>query len=140
MSSLQSSLQGAIQGRRGQVERARSVYGRTHRLNGFLDVIGAGEAVTDVAFPVWFNERPSMSFGGELGPNEVLEDGNFPTVSVVVKNWVTEERAGATYYVGATLVVVTTGALTQTMTVHWQAEAVALVNPTLSLGGTDDPI
>lgn len=135
-----SSLNAAMQQRQGTVARERSFEGGHHRVLGFVDINGAGEGLVDIQFPVSFREVPAMSFGGELGPNEVLKDGKFPTVSVMVKSWATTQKNGATYWVGATLIIVSTGSTDQKVTADWQAEGRALVNPYLSTGSTDDAI
>lgn len=134
------TIQGPLEARRGRVERSKSAQGRVHAVDGFVQTLGAGETTVDIEFPVSFIERPCFTFGGELGENEVLEDGNFPTISLVVKNWKLATRGGADYYVGATLIVVSTGTTTQKMIAHWKMEAVALTNPLLSTGSADDPI
>lgn len=137
---LNRPINSVLEGRRGEVERQRSVQGGSHRISGFVEVAGAGEVLADVNFPVWFIERPSMSFGGELGPNEPLEVENYPTVSVMVKSWAKRQKAGADYFTGATLIVVTSGPEKQRVIAHWQMEGRALVNPLLSTGSTSDAI
>lgn len=109
-------------------------------MSGFVEVAGAGEGLVDINFPVWFLEVPVMSFGGELGPNEVLVDGSFPTLNVMVKSWVRTAKNGTDYYTGATLIIVTTGSVAQRATAHWQGEGRALVNPLVITGSTDDAI
>lgn len=114
------------------VVRQHQLEGREHRILGEVNVSGAGEAVVAVSFPVWFWARPSMSFGAELGTNEKLVDGKYPTVSVIVQKWRTVRRDLHDFYVGADLLVVTTGHPDkQRAVVHWQAEGPALVNPTI---------
>ena len=141
---MTSSIQAPFEKRRGGIERQRSVQGRNHRVEGRFPftnpITGAGESVVAVNFPVWFIDKPSMSFGGELDINEVLIDGAFPTLSALVKTWTTQVRDGATYYVGANLLVVSSGAPNQRMFVHWQMEGKALVNPLLQPHNTDDAI
>lgn len=95
------------------------------RLQGEIEVKGAGELLLPVAFPQHFVQKPSWSFAGELAPNEVLEAGNYPTVSLVIKSWVIRQGL----YVGAQVVIVTGGPARQVMRVHWQAEGVAITNP-----------
>ncbi len=135
-----SSIQTPIEQRRGQVERGRSVEGRVHRVIGSVSLNGAGEVLVDVNFPVWFQEVPNMSFGGEMVENEPIVAGRFPTISVVVKSWVKQKRDLADYYAGATLIVVSTGQTNQRMIAHWAAEGKALRNPLGGTGGIDDPI
>ncbi len=134
------SIQTPIEAQRSRLERAKSVQAGVQRAIGFVEVTGAGESLVEVQFSVWFTERPWLSFGGELIENAVLKDKNFPTVSVVIKNWVTKTKNNATYYYGATLILVTGGTSDQKLVVHWQVEGMALVNPLLSSGATDDAI
>ena len=138
--SIIRPISAALEQRRGVTERARSMQGRVHRVVGFFQSAGPGEGLVDVDFPVWFQEVPALSFGGELGANQVLVDGNFPTLSVLVKSWKLRQQAERNYYAGATLIVVTTGSAEQVLKVHWQVEGKALVNPTISTGSTDDVI
>lgn len=115
--------------RRGELERATSMQGQNFKVNYFLDVKGTGGMTAEVNFPVKFQERPSVSFGGELGAGSPVTAGSFPTISVVVGQWKISPLYSHQYYEGATLVIVVGGTVTQTMTVHFQAEGKALVSP-----------
>lgn len=130
--------------RRAYLDRVDEAVIKKTRVSGFEKVVGTGETSTEVAFPVWFTERPSMSFGAELDENDFAEDTKFPTVSVVVLSWNKNltERIGGGYWVGATLAIVTNGRAypTQRFVVHWQAEGRAIRNPALESGGTDDAL
>lgn len=130
----------AMEQRRGTVERGKSIQGREFSIHGFIDCYGAGEALQDVNFPVAFQERPAMSFGGELAVNQTLEDGNFPTINIMTRSWQTILRDGATYYTGATLIIVATGPTTMGYTAHWQATGKALVNPLNDAGSASSVI
>lgn len=129
-----------IESRRGEVQRAESVQGGVFRLCGFRDLNQAGEVIDEVNFPVWFIEKPSISGGGELAPNEALVDGEFPRWSVGVYKWNTGELGGVgatglvTMYKGATLIYVAEGPTAMRSTVHWQLEGRALRNPLLGSG------
>lgn len=92
---------------------------------------GVGEVLVDVSFPVWFTERPNVSFGGELDTNDSPTDTQFPTVSVVVVAWQMkkEERLGGGYFIGCNLAVVTGGRKDNRIWVHWRAEGAAMKNP-----------
>lgn len=101
------------------------------RVTGRLLIKDPGEVLAEVGFPVYFAERPSLSFGAEMDDNFVAVDGSFPTVSVVVTKWVREERQDDAIgrFVGAELAVVTTGIAGQQMWVHWNVQGKALRNP-----------
>jgi hypothetical protein len=109
-------------------QRAASLEVKVVSANGFVQAAGAGEGLVDVVFPNWYVEKPAISFGGELA-NQSPVAGKFPTVSVVVTSWSTQDRNFNTYYLGATLAVVTTGPPDQVLIVHWQAEGKALSAP-----------
>lgn len=126
--------------RRGDVERSRSVQGKVYSVNGFIDMQGAGEALVDVNFPVAFQERPSFSFGAELGANQVLEDGNFPWVNAMVRSWQMIVRDGISYYTGASVVVVASGPNDMAYTAHWTVTGKALTNPLNQSGSAEDVI
>lgn len=136
-----TNFQEPFERRRGELERTTSMYGRVHKIHGFVELAGSGETIVDVKFPVWFTERPAISGGGELGEGAVLEEGSFPIFSAGVVKWVYEEKAGgARYYTGAQLVLVALGPADAKSIVHWQLEGKALRNPLNDLGDTDDPV
>jgi hypothetical protein len=122
--------------RRSEVAHVDDQSIRPTRVTGFELTVGAGEATVNVDFPVWFVEKPSMSFGGEFEKNEYLVERRFPTVSVVVVEWkiALPDRPGGGWYVGAILATVTTGRREQRVWVHWQAEGKAIRNPSVHTG------
>ena len=128
--------------RRADLSQVEQQSIRHTRVTGFELTVGAGEATVEVDFPVWFTEKPSMSFGGELEENEYLVERKFPTVSVVVVSWkkAQADRPGGGWYVGAVLATVTTGRTEHRMWVHWQAEGKAITNPSVSTGGSGEAI
>lgn len=126
--------------RRGDLYQLEAQTIAPTRVSGFEVVAPAGEVAFDVDFRLWFVEKPAMSFGGEMDDTQPLTEKKFPTVSVVVFRWIKAQtdRPGGGYFTGATLAVVTTGPKDLKMTVHWQAEGKAMVNPVQadpSLGG-----
>lgn len=130
-----------LEARRGATNRVDSLTGRVHTIQGFFDVDGAGEALLDVNFPVWFMERPLFTFGAEMRDGNALETGKYPTISVVVLRWAFKDFPdGVSYFAGATLVVVALGTDAQSMLVHWQVEGKALRNPTGETFTTDGAI
>ena len=103
------------------------------RISGQFLWEGSGEGEKEVVFPVKFIERPVFYFGGELGPNQSVVDGYYPTVSVVVGGWLTLKRPPVTsLYYGCTLVVVVTGHTDQKMVIHWHVEGRALSDPSVN--------
>lgn len=120
----------AVEQRRATLRRAEDAVIKPTRVSGFEKTVGAGEVSVTVKFPVWFVQRPSMSFGAELEEGQFVQDLLFPTVSVVVIKWTKKypERAGG-YYVGCVLACVTTGKEDQRVVIHWQAEAKAMSIP-----------
>ena len=108
---------------------------RTQVVSGQFLLNGVGEIAKEVVFPVKFVEKPLLSFGGELSENSSPTDGSFPTVSVVVGGWNLEipgvenqETPDRKYFVGANLLVVTTG-VDESMWIHWHMTGVAITNP-----------
>lgn len=121
--------QSILEERRSELERIGAGAGQLFRYTVRISLKKAGGATVDVNFPVAFQDKPALSSGGELAANEVLEEGNFPTCSVMVYRWKTKVRGGKTYYTGATLVCVADGPRDMKYTLHWSAEGRALQNP-----------
>lgn len=127
---------GHQESRRADLQRIDDFVIKPTRVSGEVLTEGTGEALVDVPFPVWFAQKPSMSFGGEL-ESPIMAEGFFPTVSVVVYQWIMslDERLGGGYWTGARLAVVTMGTLAedlvspQRMIIHWQAEGKAFRMP-----------
>jgi hypothetical protein len=123
---------GHLEARRSDVNRVNDFLIRPNRVSGFYEIFFTGTATTqevalDVVFPVWFVDRPAMSFGGEL-LRDIVEAGSFPTISVVVTSWTKtyDVRPGGGYYTGCTFAVVVSGREGEEMIVHWQADGKAL--------------
>lgn len=124
-----TGAQRAIDRRRADVARGEQILVAPTTAVGLVEVQNAGEVLVEVTFPVWFTERPFFSFGGELAEGHSPEATNFPTVSAVVNTWTKNQRGLGTYWVGATLCLVTTGRADHRMVVHWRMEGKALANP-----------
>lgn len=123
-----------LETRRIDVARINDVQAKVTSIVGKV-VVGPdpGEATINVPFPIWYVEEPNVSFGAELYPNSPLVPGRFPTCDAMVLNWELKEPdgvgAGRKYWIGATLLVVTTGVTGQRIYVHYRMEGVALRNP-----------
>jgi hypothetical protein len=128
----------AVERRRNTIDRTKDASVKLHRTTGFVTVAGAGEVALDVYFPVWYIERPGMSFGGELDEGHSAVEGSFPTCSVMVGRWILETRGELSkWYRGATLLIVTTGAEGHQVVIHWHVEGKAMVNPLNKVEDTD---
>jgi hypothetical protein len=117
--------------RRVDIDRVEQMAGGVFRVAGFVIIQEPGELLVPVKFPIRFMEKPSFSFGGEVAPNSPVQAGKYPTLSVLVRNWQFEiqPQTGARWYVGATLLSVSTGIDGQTMEVHYQLEGRGLRGP-----------
>lgn len=132
-------IQQPLERRRGEVETQRTAQAKVFQVYGRIEFSGSGETTFETHFPVWFIDAPQLSFGAELGGNQILEAGNFPRVNVMVRRWATANKGGHIYYLGAEFVIVADGPTTMIATAHWQAEGTGLANPVASdaeLGGT----
>lgn len=131
-----------LQRRRGIVEKAQALESRVHRIEGTLKTGGLGNGSVEVAFPVWFLDRPSWSDGWELEPSQALEVNNFPQVHVGVASWIMHTPIPhVSYYVGAVLaVLVTAGRGDQKLIIHWQAQGKALRSPRSDTTGSVDTV
>jgi len=130
--------------RRMMVDAGRSdMFGSTAFIGGKFMVGDIGEVAVEVAFPMTFTEEPLFFFGGAMDFNQTITPNFFPTVSCVVGKWTTTPRGpNGLYYVGAQIVVVTTGVADQRMWIHWHVLGSALTNPVSSSasGTTDEAI
>jgi len=131
------------QGRKAS-DRARleDSIARQQLVSGQFLVAGTGEVAKEVVFPVKFIEKPLMFFGGELAENSFPTDGSFPTVSVMIGGWNLEipgaenqETPDRKYFVGANLLVVTTGVAENTW-LHWHMMGTAITNPVAGIRAT----
>lgn len=117
--------------------------GRVFTLLGKVDVIGVGETLLDVTFPVRFLTEPHVSGSGALGSGETMLNTKMPTWSVGVAEWSTVEvaRTGTKHFLGARLVLVCTGRdELQRSTFHYAITGRALTNPVAREGVLTDPI
>jgi hypothetical protein len=99
-------------------------------LTGEFLIKNSGEKRVPIDFPIAFSEKPLITFGAEVQEGDVIVDGFFPTVSVIVSRWITVENPPfSRIYRGCELAVVVTGAPTQKVIVQWQLTGVAFGNP-----------
>ena len=123
--------------RRGyQIADNHNLQATNHVVNGTSLIVGIGEVIVDVKFPVAYIRSPAFTYGGELSHESVAVEGSFPTVSAVVSQWYIDdpdvEVYGASmrkYFRGAKLACVVTGPGTQKLNLHWSFTGMALTNP-----------
>lgn len=120
----------AFEIRRGEVDRIAAQGAQYFKITGEIEADGVGEAAHTVDFPCLFTDKPSFSFGPELGAGQVVVTGSLPTGSMVVLNWQESVRDdGTVIYSGATFAMVTTGPADQVMVFQWHMEGIGLRNP-----------
>ncbi len=122
--------------RRYAISDSQNVQATNHVVNGTSLIVGVGEALINVSFPVAYIRAPSFTSGGELSAESVAIEGRFPTLSVVVNQWLVDDPdldlygfSMRRYYRGATLACVVTGPGTQKLLLHWTFMGMALTNP-----------
>jgi hypothetical protein len=120
-----------LEARRQQVLQAQQIAGGVFRVVGRIELTGPGGTVLPVTFPVQFLEKPSFSFGPELGPAQPVIPSNLPGATAVVRDWSFIKRSdtGVRFYNGASLLIVTQGPADQLMIVNYQFEGRALRSP-----------
>lgn len=129
---VQARRQAEITDRRrhGDDDRSNALGVQFTDCSGTVYIEGSGEATQEVTFPATFIEKPAISGGFELVENEAVDVGNLPTCSVGVLAWRTNKPDEVrTYWVGALLVIVTTGKDDQKYYAHWQMRGRAFRNP-----------
>lgn len=129
-------LRQALDTRRSEVERIRSVTGGEHLVKGRIELRGVGEITVDVKFPVMFTEMPVVVGGGGVGENQIIRASQFPSWKVGVHRWLRETDPSipdTPVYKGCTLVIVVEGAWQDYATFEsfafWTASGRALTNP-----------
>jgi len=125
-----TKLNSASERRRGELIRNSNVRGAPHVIPGFRELLGAGEILIEVSFPVNFIELPVFTYGASLAPGTELISGQYPVVSAVVAYWqVKQEGDSSEQFVGAELAVTASGPTDQRLLLNWQFSGVALTNP-----------
>lgn len=105
---------------------------------GIIQVKEAGEATQVIDFGFRFIEKPILSCAYDLDETGVtaLTVNQFPTLSMGVQKFRYEQvKQGVYHYLGATMIIVTTGHAGMLMNIHFRFEGKALVNPLNPEGG-----
>lgn len=132
VNQLAGRVQRAMHNRNTNVTRINDGLATVTSVDGVFLTDGAGEAVQTVNFPVRFIERPNFVFGGEHHLDTAGVGGELPMMSCVINSWITDPPILTTaqlHFIGANLLVVTSGPPTQRIWIHWRATGRALTNP-----------
>jgi hypothetical protein len=105
-------------------------------VSGFREILGAGENLIDVAFPVNFIQIPMFVNGSSLAPGSELVDDNYPVVSAIVAHWYVDEpdlelygSSARQFFKGAQIALTATGPETQRILFSWQFTGMAISSP-----------
>lgn len=98
-----SAIRSALVSQRRYVEQLGEQVVKDGFCTGFVDLDMAGESVIEIDFPLRFIERPLFTTGLELGDNQHLSFGTFPTWSATVAAWNTQLYGETALYTGATI-------------------------------------
>lgn len=125
--------------RRSEVEKIQESFVRVNKVSGRIKLIGIGQLVVPIDWPVWFIEWPNFCPGYELDEASPLDTSNFPTWSVTVSAW-EKQTAGelGEYWIGANLAIVINGNPDQIGWVHWAMEGKAMNTIGTSESGTSN--
>lgn len=126
---------GAAERRRRQLDQVNDAIATHTIISGEITVVGGGDVAADINFPVWFVEKPIMTFGGEVAGTVDLTLGSFPLVSALVGKWDIQSLdavqggkfSGRMFYAGAQMLLSIDGA--SDIIVHYQFSGMALTNP-----------
>lgn len=129
-----NDIRASLERRRGDVERARAIEGGPYAVEGLIRLIGTGEIMAPVLFPVTFTKLPVLDGGGFTDDGQIITPGLRPEWKVNVHRWDTITRPGhpgVLWYRGATLVIILDGGSGTTFrsTAWWRAAGPALMNP-----------
>lgn len=119
---LSSTIASAQQSRQVQASRVATQRGQIYTQTaevGFILVGSASETVTEISFVNTFLEKPTFTFGFELGPNQHVTAGSFPTLSAFILQWV-NPNSSTPYptYTGARVGIVASGVDGQILVAH----------------------
>ena len=109
----------------------QSLAGGQNTMSGESRINGAGDIKLFLQFACQFSEKPIFTFGGEIMETKSLEEGNFPSISAFVYDWITEERPPTSvFYTGAILAVsITGGDPTSKYIIHWSFSGRGFTGP-----------
>lgn len=97
------NIQNTLAVRRAEYARVDAAAGGLSIVRGKIKVVGAGEVLFDVNFPVAFFEQPTPAFGHVLEQGQSVTSGSSPEWSASVVDWSLVERESQPFFVGCTV-------------------------------------
>lgn len=96
-------------------------------VTGIVELSGTGQGYAEINFPVVFTEKPTVSFGYELGGSRSVF---VPSCSAVVNAWTGKElKSGGFRYSGCTVGVVVAAEISTLSYLHFTFAGIAFRNP-----------
>lgn len=115
--------------KKSRIQGVNQLEAQNVQLEGQIMVSGVGETQYTVTFPVSYHSKPILSFGGELPQGQEVKSGLFPTVNVIIANWVMYNKmtpgSQASYYRGCDLLITVGGDPNQKLIVFWTVSGIA---------------
>jgi hypothetical protein len=124
---INGSMQRAIRDQRQYVETLAEQATRDGHVHGFIDLPSDGEVLVSIQFPISFMEKPLFTSGLEMAENAWIAYGSFPIHSATVTGWAMQRPADSSLWVGATLGIVTVGAMRSIL--HYSFEGRTFTSP-----------
>lgn len=121
---MNASMQRAIRDQRNYVETMEEQVVRDGNVLGFLSLPTDGEVLVSIKFSLSFLEKPLFTYGLEMAENTWVTEGNFPIHSATVTDWATLQPGDTTLWTGATLAIVTIGAMRSTLHYSFQGRTI----------------
>lgn len=110
----------------------RSTAADNAAVSGVFTINGAGEARSDILFPVIFSRQPEITFGFTLLGDSDIRAGFAPSFSATVYDWnVIERPPFSRFYRGASLLITSTGPSITKFICNWTAIGMAFSSPSI---------
>jgi hypothetical protein len=134
MAAILGAANTANQSRDQYISDMTSLTGGETTMAGQSRINGNGDVKIFVPFACRFAEKPIFTFGGEIIESKSLEEGNFPSISAFVYDWITEERPPiSVFYAGVILAVSITGGDPYSKYIlHWSFSGLGFNGPVYS--------
>ena len=119
----------AINESKATAEGLQDISGGATRITGEFLLKSSGEKRVSLNFPVAFTDKPILTFSGEIPEGDVIVNGDFPMLSILVSKWITRDVPPLSrVFIGCELALVVTGPATQKMIIYWALDGNTIVN------------
>lgn len=119
----------AVNESKATAEGLQDISGGATRLTGEFLLKSSGEKRVSLNFPVAFTDKPILTFSGEIPEGDVIVNGDFPMLSILVSKWITRDVPPLSrVFIGCELALVVTGPATQKMIIYWALDGNTIVN------------